>query len=179
MKGFFNQILYVDLSIRKAEINTVDKSVYENFLGGKGLATWLLTELNPPGVDPLSPENRLIFATGAVTGTATWGSSRYGVFTKSPLTGFYAESYSGGKVPEAIAATGFDDAVCRRHPESSSPPFPFGGEEGLRQFFGQFFGKTGSVIADAHFHTTIDAPRSDDNCPRPIQCLKGIDQEVL
>nr|WP_321396005.1 aldehyde ferredoxin oxidoreductase family protein [uncultured Desulfobacter sp.] len=111
MKGFFNRILYVDLSNQKVEINTVDKSVYENFLGGKGLATWLLTELNPPGVDPLSPENRLIFATGAVTGTATWGSSRYGVFTKSPLTGLYAESYSGGKVPEAIAAAGFDAIV--------------------------------------------------------------------
>ena len=111
MKGFFNRILYVDLSNQKVEINTVDKSVYENFLGGKGLATWLLTEQNPPGVDPLSPENRLIFATGAVTGTATWGSSRYGVFTKSPLTGLYAESYSGGKVPEAIAAAGFDAIV--------------------------------------------------------------------
>jgi len=111
MKGFFNQILYVDLSNQKAEIKSVDQSVYENFLGGKGLATWLLTELNPPGIDPLSPENRLIFATGAVTGTTTWGSSRYGVFTKSPLTGLYAESYSGGKVPEAISATGFDAIV--------------------------------------------------------------------
>ncbi len=111
MKGFFNQVLYVDLSNQKAEIKRVDQAVYENFLGGKGLATWLLTELNPPGIDPLSPENRLIFATGAVTGTATWGSSRYGVFTKSPLTGLYAESYSGGKVPEAIAATGFDAIV--------------------------------------------------------------------
>jgi aldehyde:ferredoxin oxidoreductase len=118
MKGFFNRILYVDLSNQKAEINTVDKSVYEKFLGGKGLATWLLTELNPPGVDPLSPENRLIFATGAVTGTATWGSSRYGVFTKSPLTSLYAESYSGGKVPEAIAAAGFDAIVIHGQADS-------------------------------------------------------------
>lgn len=118
MKGFFNRILYVDLSNQKVEINTVDKPVYENFLGGKGLATWLLTELNPPGVDPLSPGNRLIFATGAVTGTATWGSSRYGVFTKSPLTGLYAESYSGGKVPEAIAATGFDAIVIHGRSDS-------------------------------------------------------------
>jgi len=117
MKGFFNRILYVDLSNQKTEINTVDQSVYENYLGGKGLATWLLTELNPPGVDPLSPENRLIFATGAVTGTATWGSSRYGVFTKSPLTGLYAESYSGGKVPEAIAAAGFDAIVIHGRAE--------------------------------------------------------------
>ena len=40
-----------------------------------------------------------------------WGGSRYGVYTKSPLTGFYAESYSGGKVPEAIDSTGFDAII--------------------------------------------------------------------
>ncbi|MBU2453280.1 MAG: aldehyde:ferredoxin oxidoreductase, partial [Proteobacteria bacterium] len=58
-------------------------------------------------------DNHLIFAPGAVTGGMTWGSSRYGVFTKSPLTGFYAESYSGGRVPEAISATGFDAIMIK------------------------------------------------------------------
>ncbi|MCP4722067.1 MAG: aldehyde:ferredoxin oxidoreductase, partial [Desulfobacteraceae bacterium] len=87
--------------------------IYETYLGGKGLATWLLFERNPKGVDPLSRDNHLIFATGAVTGGVTWGASRYGIFTKSPLTGFYAESYSGGRVPEAISATGFDAIVIK------------------------------------------------------------------
>jgi aldehyde:ferredoxin oxidoreductase len=64
-------------------------------------------------VDPLSAENHLIFATGPVCQSALWGSCRYGVFTKSPLTGFYSESYSGGKVPEAIDAAGFDAVVIR------------------------------------------------------------------
>ena len=40
-----------------------------------------------------------------------WGASRYGVYTKSPLTGFYAESYSGGKVPEAMDSAGFDAII--------------------------------------------------------------------
>ncbi len=77
----------------------------------KGLATHLLLERNPPGVDPLAPENNFIIATGPFCGGRLWGASRYGVYTKSPLTGMYAESYSGGKVPEAIDATGFDAII--------------------------------------------------------------------
>ncbi|MBA3012650.1 MAG: aldehyde ferredoxin oxidoreductase family protein [Proteobacteria bacterium] len=113
MQGFYNQILNIDLTRETQDIQPVEDGIYETHLGGKGLASWLLFGQNPKGVNSLSPDNHLIFATGAVTGSATWGSSRYGVFTKSPLTGFYAESYSGGRVPEAISATGFDAIVIR------------------------------------------------------------------
>lgn len=113
MKGFYNRIIRIDLDRQDFEIQPVAERVFREYLGGKGLATWLLVQDNPPGVDPLSPDNHLIFATGAATGGATWGASRYGVFTKSPLTGLYAESYSGGRVPEAVAATGFDAIVIR------------------------------------------------------------------
>jgi len=113
MQGFYNQILNIDLTNRTSEIQSIDDKIYQTYLGGKGLASWLLFEHNPKGVDPLSPDNHLIFATGAVTGGVTWGASRYGIFTKSPLTGLYAESYSGGRVPEAISATGFDAIVIK------------------------------------------------------------------
>jgi len=113
MQGFYNQILTIDLTKRTSEIQFIEDKIYETYLGGKGLASWLLFEHNPKGVDPLSPDNLLVFATGAVTGGITWGASRYGIFTKSPLTGLYAESYSGGRVPEAISATGFDAIVIK------------------------------------------------------------------
>ena len=113
MQGFYNQILTIDLTDRTSEIQVIDENIYATYLGGKGLASWLLFERNPKGVDPLSPDNHLIFATGAVTGGVTWGASRYGIFTKSPLTRLYAESYSGGRVPEAISATGFDAIVLK------------------------------------------------------------------
>ncbi len=64
-------------------------------------------------VDPLSPENHLIFSTGPASGSLVWGSSRYGVFTKSPQTGFYSESYAGGRVPEAMDAAGYDAVVIK------------------------------------------------------------------
>ncbi len=111
MYGFYGRILKIDLSLKKHVIESVDEQIYKKYLGGKGLASYLLYNLNPPGVDPLSPANCLIFAAGPVTGSMTWGSSRYGVFTKSPQTRLYSESYSGGRVPEAIDSTGYDAIV--------------------------------------------------------------------
>ncbi|MFO7666474.1 MAG: aldehyde ferredoxin oxidoreductase family protein [Desulfobacterales bacterium] len=113
MYGFYGRILKIDLSLKNHVIEPVDERIYKKYLGGKGLASYLLYKLNPPGVDPLSPENRIIFATGPVTGSMTWGSSRYGVFTKSPQTRLYSESYSGGRVPEAIDSTGYDAIVIK------------------------------------------------------------------
>ena len=69
--------------------------------------------MNPPGADPLGPDNHLIFAAGPFTGSVFWGGSRYGVYAKSPLTGGWAESYSGGRVPEALDAAGYDAVVIR------------------------------------------------------------------
>lgn len=111
MHGFYNRILTINLSEQSFLIETVDEEIYRTYLGGKGLASYLLFDRNPEGVEPLSPENHLIFATGPVSQSSVWGGSRYGVFTKSPQTGFYSESYSGGKVPEAVDAAGFDAVV--------------------------------------------------------------------
>lgn len=119
MQGIYDRILKIDLSAREFEMISVPQEVYETYLGGKGLASYLLFELNPAGVDPLSPENHIIFATGPITRSSIWGSCRYGVFTKSPQTGFYSESYSGGKAPEAMDAAGYDAIVI--HGRSETP----------------------------------------------------------
>jgi len=109
MLGIYNRILKVDLTNKafKIEDNGIPLSIYETFLGGKGLGTYLLYKYNPPGVDPLSPDNHIVFATGPVAGSRIWGSCRYGVFTKSPQTMLYSESYSGGKAPEALDSAGY------------------------------------------------------------------------
>ena len=113
MFGFFGRILIIDLTNKKADITPLPESVYRKYLGGKGLATYLLQQRNETGVDPLSPENHLIFATGPFCQSRLWGGSRYGVYTKSPLTGFYSESYSGGKVPEAMDSAGYDAVIIQ------------------------------------------------------------------
>jgi len=111
MHGYYNRILTIDLSSGTCTIEQLSDDILVETIGGKGLATRLLLDRNPAGVDPLSPENHLIVATGPFCGGRLWGGSRYGVYTKSPLTGFYSESYSGGKVPEAIDAAGFDAII--------------------------------------------------------------------
>jgi aldehyde:ferredoxin oxidoreductase len=111
MYGFYGRILRVDLSQQTFSVERVNEEILQGFLGGKGLASFLLSKLNPPQVKPYGPDNHLIFATGPACGSLVWGSSRYGVFTKSPQTGFYSESYAGGRVPEAMDAAGYDGIV--------------------------------------------------------------------
>jgi aldehyde:ferredoxin oxidoreductase len=111
MNGFYGRYLKIDLTHETYDVVPLNDEVLSTYLGGKGLASYLLYSVNPPGVDPLSPDNCLIFATGPITNSRIWGSSRYGVFTKSPQTGFYSESYAGGKVPEAMDSSGFDAIV--------------------------------------------------------------------
>ncbi len=121
MRGFFGKALRIDLSNQTHGVETVDDSVFRRYLGGKGLATHLLLERNPAGVDPFSEKNHLIFALGPVTDTPVPGSSRYGVFTKSPQTGFYSESYSGGKTAEPMSRAGYDAIIL--HGKSPRPVF--------------------------------------------------------
>jgi len=111
MDGFFNKVLFVDVGRRISYEKEVPDRVYETFLGGKGLGLRLLLDNNRPGVDPLSPENNLVFAIGPATDSRVHGSARYGVFTRSPQTGFFSESYSGGTVADKISRTGFDAVV--------------------------------------------------------------------
>ena len=108
MFGFYNKLLRINLTQQSYELEKIADDILERTLGGKGLAIHLLLKHNPPQVDPLSPENRLIFATGPVSGSSIWGSCRHGVYTKSPQTGFFSESYSGGTVAEYMTASGID-----------------------------------------------------------------------
>lgn len=119
MYGFYNMVLGIDVTHQSFEIQMISDDILKQTLGGKGLATHLLLKHNPAGVDPLSAENHLIFAAGPMAGSGLWGSCRHGVFTKSPQTGLYSESYSGGKVAERMATCGFDAVMI--HGVSEEP----------------------------------------------------------
>jgi aldehyde:ferredoxin oxidoreductase len=108
MHGFYNQVLRVNVTQQASDFQNIPDQVTRKFLGGKGLATHLLLRHNPAGVEPLSGGNNLILAIGPATGTGIWGSCRHGVYTKSPQTGYYSESYAGGTVAEYIARAGID-----------------------------------------------------------------------
>ena len=113
MKGVFGKVLNIDCTRQTHSHEAVEDAVYEQYIGGKGLASYLLLRKNPEGVDPLSPANHLILATGPANGFPIWGANRYAAYTKSPLTGVYSESYSGGKAFLLIAKTGYDAIILR------------------------------------------------------------------
>ncbi len=113
MNGYHQRLLTIDMDRRSFAIERLSEDLLRSCVGGKGLAVDLLLRHNPPRVDPLAPDNHLIFAVGPVAGTPIWGSCRHGIFSKSPLTGLLAESYSGGSVTEYMSKAGFDAVMIR------------------------------------------------------------------
>lgn len=111
MKGFFNSALVINLGQKSYRTTSIPDRVYENYLGGKGLGAYLLMRREKGAIHPFSAENDFILALGPASDTKIWGSSRYGVFTKSPLTGIFSESYSGGKAAAPMSRTGYDAII--------------------------------------------------------------------
>ena len=108
MYGWHGKILRVNLSEETLKVEEIDPQVARKYIGGRGLAMYYLSREVDPQVDPLSPENKLIFVTGTLTATPAPTGNRYMVVTKSPLTGALAHSNSGGDFPTWMKRTGFD-----------------------------------------------------------------------
>jgi aldehyde:ferredoxin oxidoreductase len=104
-----DSLLRIDLSSRRVESESVPPSWLRRFIGGKGLAARYLYDELDADIDPLGAENALLFMLGPLSGVAP-GESRYAVVTKSPLTGTFLDSYSGGSFPEHLAGA-LDDHI--------------------------------------------------------------------
>ena len=96
MQGWTGKILDINLSNGGIEIVPLDMQMARLFLGGRGLGARLLWDLVGPEVEPLSPENVLIFTTGPITATGSQTSNRFNVSSKSPLTDTILHANSGG-----------------------------------------------------------------------------------
>ncbi|MEW5934873.1 MAG: aldehyde ferredoxin oxidoreductase N-terminal domain-containing protein, partial [Bacillota bacterium] len=96
MREIAGDILYVDLSERRAWREPVPHEDILKFLGGRGLNAHLLWKLTGPDTDPLGPENPLIFGTGLLSGTEAPCSGRTTVTCRSPATGWYLKTSGGG-----------------------------------------------------------------------------------
>ncbi len=108
MSGWQGKLLRVDLGAGTCKTEKLNEQWAKNFLGGRGLGTKYFVEEVDPGVDALSPANKLIMATGPLTGTYGAANGRYMVITKSPLTGTIACSNSGGEFPSQLRYAGYD-----------------------------------------------------------------------
>ena len=102
------KILRVNLTAGTCTPEPLNMQWADEYLGSRGLGTKYLTEEIDPKVDPLSPENKMIMATGPLTGTMASTGGRYTVITKGPLTGAIACSNSGGFFGAEMKFAGWD-----------------------------------------------------------------------
>ena len=111
MDSMHGRIAVADLTHGEVTTRSIPNSWLECHLGGRGLGVRLLLDGQPGGVDPLGPENQLVFTTGPLTGLDVPGASRHWVGARSPLTGGLGESYSGGSFGHLLARSGVDGIV--------------------------------------------------------------------
>jgi aldehyde:ferredoxin oxidoreductase len=112
------KILHVDLTTRTTRTEEIPEPILRRHLGGGGLAAYLLLRDMPAGVDPLGPDNVLVFTTSIINGLSLSGTNRYTAAAKSPLTGGYGESEAGGWWAPELRAAGYDGIAVRGRAES-------------------------------------------------------------
>ncbi len=108
INGFFQKILWIDLTNEVFKEEDVPPEIYRQYLGGYGLAVKLIYEQMKPNIDALSSDSIFGFFPGLLTGTAAPFSGRYMVAGKSPLTGTWGDANSGGTFGPEIKKCGYD-----------------------------------------------------------------------
>ena len=109
--GYNGKILRVDLSSGSIKTEEYPDHFYRQYFGGEGFIAYFLLKELKPGIEPLSPENKLIFAAGPLTGAPAGGCGRHSVGAKSPLTGGYGEADSGGYWGAELKMAGLDAII--------------------------------------------------------------------
>lgn len=114
MYAYTGKILHIDLTTGRYKTDTFDEDFAKSYIGGTGFGIKTLIDNLEPGVEPFSPQNPLIYVTGATTGTMVpCTASKFGVFAKSPATNLLGESYSTGQWGAELRMTGFDIVVIK------------------------------------------------------------------
>ncbi|MGE5619521.1 MAG: aldehyde ferredoxin oxidoreductase family protein [Sphingomonadaceae bacterium] len=146
--GYTGKVLRVNLSEGKIWVEEPEERVYRSYLGGSALALHFLLRELKPGVDPLSPDNLLVFAPSILNGTPAPGCSRFTVAAKSPLTGGFGEAEAGGWWGPELKLAGFDAVVVSGASEKPVYLYVHDGEASLRDA-GQIWGlDTGEAQAE-------------------------------
>jgi aldehyde:ferredoxin oxidoreductase len=121
MNGYWNKILHVNLSDRTTRVEEPGDRFFRRYAGGRGFIAHYLLKHVPKGADPLGPDNVLILAPGVITGAPVPGAGRHSVGAKSPLTGGFGESESGGYWGAELKRAGWDAIVV--HGVSQAPVY--------------------------------------------------------
>lgn len=118
MFGWNGNFLQVDLTRNKAVVESYDSLLALSYIGGRGFAARILWDQLTPGVDPLSPENKLVFAAGPLTGLGLPNSGKLVVAAKSPLTGGYGDGNIGTYAGIQMRKAGYDAVIIEGKAET-------------------------------------------------------------
>jgi aldehyde:ferredoxin oxidoreductase len=147
MKGYAGRFLRVNLSEGRLVDEPLPLEVAKDFIAGRGFGIKYLYDELAPKVDPLGEDNKLILATGVLTGTQAQSVSRWFACTKSPLTGCYARSCCGGDFGAWMKFAGYDFILIEG--KSEKPVFLFINAHGAElKDAGELWGKDTAQTQD-------------------------------
>jgi len=109
--GYMGKVLRIDLTRKNVSVESLPIEVVTKFLGGRGIAALIYYNEIGPEVAPLSPQNKLIFMTGPLTGTPAPATTKTELVTKSPETGHYLCSNAGGHFGPHLKFCGYDGLI--------------------------------------------------------------------
>ena len=121
--GYAGTVLRIDLTKNKVKIQPTEKRLIAKFLGGRGFNSKRVYDEIPENVEPLSPKNKLIFATGPLVGTSFPLGARFNVSAKSPQTGILGDSNAGGHFAAEMKFAGYDQVIIEG--KSRRPSYVF------------------------------------------------------
>ncbi len=162
MYGWHGRLLRVNLTNGVIQEEPILEDEARKYIGGRGLAIKYLMEGMDPEVDPLSPENLLVMATGPLTSTPTPTGNRYMVVTKSPLSGALSNSNSGGVFPTMMKRSGYDLFIFEGRAET--PVYLYVDERRAEL-------RNASHLWGLDTHQTDDAVRAETSEEASVACI--------
>jgi aldehyde:ferredoxin oxidoreductase len=160
IKGYAGRILEVDLGKRSFAFKPLDEDLARLYIGGKGYGTRLLYDMTEPGIDPLGPENVLVFATGPLNGSVAPQSNRFAVVCKSPLTGGIGNAACGGSYSYGMKKAGIDILICK-HRSDEPVRLEINGDRNevkfipARDLWGKGTYETQEILGKKKYHAVI------------------------
>ncbi len=117
MNPFIGNRLTINLTDGAISIEPLDEDFARKYIGGRGYTSRLNYDLNPVDVNPLGPENVMVIAPGALSGSPAFSSARFVVGARSPLTGILGDSNCGGHWGAHLRRAGFGVVILRGRAE--------------------------------------------------------------
>jgi aldehyde:ferredoxin oxidoreductase len=169
--GYHDRVLRVDLTARRIWTETVGEETWRAFLGGAGYGAKVLLDESFPGMDPLGPDNPLVFALGPYQAGNAPGNAKWSVVAKSPLTGTYGDSAAGARWGVELKKAGYDAIVVKG--ASTTPVY-------LMIQDGEFSLKDAQDLWGLDAYQTVDALKERETDPRlAVACIGPAGEKMV